>query len=141
MNSLTYNITQKVANIDKKIIDKIDDIEEWTGGISYFGDFLDKCDNNYSNIESIFHIDKDSLIHILACVKTSYLIKFLRILAEHDYNEFKVLISYINNTCQNSQLSQQVSDRIILLYRVTVFPELFSNDNFMIICNTVNKNN
>lgn len=141
MKSLTYNITQKVANIDKSIIEKIDDIEEWTGGISYFGDFLEKCELDFSNIESIFHIEKENIIHMLACVKTSYLIRFLRILAEHDYNEFKNLIYYINNNYYQVPLAQQVSDRIILLYRVTVFPELFSNDNFMIICNTVNKNN
>lgn len=138
MIQLNYNITQTITNINEDIIEKIDEIEKWTGGVSFFGEFLDRCEFDSKNIESTFSLDKRELIYILASIKTSYLIRFLKILAEHDYQEFKNLINSINFHSQDIPLALQVTERILLLYRITIFPDLFSKEKIMLLCNTVN---
>lgn len=140
MKSLTYDVVRSITKINKEMIFELDHIEDWTIGVNYFGDFLEKCEDNSSNIGGLYELEKPTLIHMLACVKTSYLINALQKMAIYDYEKFINFIDFINENKGTMPLAEQITDRIILLYRVTVFPELFSNDNFVVIYKTIKEN-
>lgn len=137
MNNLTYDVVSSVVKIDKEMIIEIDEIEDWTIGVHYFGDFLKKCDNNPDLINELFEVDMTHLVHILACVKTSYLVQALQKMATYDYSKFINFIEFVNENNSKVELAKQIHDRILLLYRITIFPDLFSNDNFVLIYNTL----
>lgn len=140
MSGLTYDVVRSVTKINEEMIFEIDHIENWTIGVNYFGEFLDKCESNSSNIGELYKLEKIALVHMLACVKTSYLVHALQKMASYDYQKFIDFIDFINENVDEIPLASQISDRIILLYRITIFPELFSKDNFMVIYNTIKEN-
>lgn len=140
MNSLTYDVVRSITKISKEMIWEIDHIEDWTIGVNYFGDFLDKCESNSSYIGELYLLDKSTLIYMLACVKTSYLIKALQKMAIYDYEKFREFIDFVNTNKDEIPLAEQIIDRVLLLYRVTIFPELFSKNNFVVIYNTIKEN-
>jgi hypothetical protein len=140
MNNLTYDVVRSITKISKDMIFEIDHIEDWTIGVNYFGDFLNKCESNSSYIGELYKLDKHNLVYMLACVKTSYLIKALQKMAIFDYEKFREFINFLNENKDEIPLAGQIIDRILLLYRITIFPDLFSKDNFVVIYNTIKKN-
>jgi hypothetical protein len=140
MNSLTYDVVRSITKISKDMIFEIDHIEDWTIGVNYFGDFLNKCESKSSYIGELYNLDKSNLVYMLACVKTSYLIKALQKMAIYDYEKFKEFIEFLNENKDEIPLAGQIIDRILLLYRITIFPDLFSKDNFVVIYNTIKEN-
>jgi hypothetical protein len=120
------------------LINEIDALETWTIQDEDVIFHVERILSNTDYTHRLIKLDFYSLITIFSYLGTNILIKTLHTMGETEPNFLKNFLSELNENDDN-EMALYLKERFFLLYRLSVFPALFSDDNFVVLYKTLSK--
>jgi hypothetical protein len=143
---MTARITQDILDFAKNakntkssIINLLEDQEDW---VSKNPDIEEKVENiimNWSDILKTKNPKKDTFIRLMAYLSTGQMINFLNAIEKMDKKFVDELLESINQINSNDKFKMILSQRLLVIYRMSIIPKVFSPERLQALENEINK--
>ena len=112
-------------------IKAMEELEEWAIDDPEINESIEIMLKDFDKITKRKDIDKQSFVRFLTYLFTSNMMHIIDTIEEKDERFMDEFIDVVNelNENSNSKFSITISDRIMVLYRMFILPQIFSIEN------------
>lgn len=133
---ITEDILEVALNAQRNVIKEMEKVENWAVSNDEIDQKINKFLKRFKEINEKKEIDKKDIIRLVAFLYTGNMLNIVDEIKTKDeefINDLISIVNLINEEHDSDKLTHLFAERLMVIYRMQVIPEIFSKERIDIL--------